>query len=136
MRREKGQSLVELGLLLPVFLLAVMMIVDIGRAVYYYSVIYNAAREGARFGVIDQDLVTDDPEVEAAVMRLAGGFIKTTNIYSQVISVVGPSNRAYRAIEVTVTYEFRAATPFLARLTGSPGNTILLRSRATMQLEQ
>jgi len=136
MRREKGQSLAEFGLLLPVFLLAVMMIVDIGRAVYYYSVIYNAAREGARRGVIDMNLTTDDPDVEAAAIRLSGGLLKGTNVWSQVVSLVGPSNKAYRAIEVTVSYQFTAATPFLARLTGSPSNSIFLRSRATMQLEQ
>jgi len=136
MHREKGQSLAEIGLLLPVFLLAVMMVVDIGRAVYYYSVIYNAAREGARYGVIDMNLVANDPDVAAAVKRLGAGFLKDENINSQVISPVGPSGKAYRAIEVSVWYEFKAATPFLARLTGSLSNSIFLRTRATMQLEQ
>ncbi len=136
MRREKGQGLAEFGLLLPVFLLAVMMIVDIGRAVYYYSVIYNAAREGARFGVIDQNLVPNDPEVRAAAMSLGGGFLNSTDILTQVITVVGPSNQDYQAIEVRVSYEFKAATPFLGQLTGSPTNSIFLRTRATMQLEK
>jgi len=102
MHREKGQSLAEIGLLLPVFLLAVMMVVDIGRAVYYYSVIYNAAREGARYGVIDMNLVANDPDVAAAVKRLGAGFLKDENINSQVISPVGPSGKAYKAIEVSV----------------------------------
>ncbi|HSF83769.1 MAG TPA: TadE family protein, partial [Anaerolineales bacterium] len=124
MRRENGQSLAEFGLLLPVFLLAVMMIVDIGRAVYYYSVIYNAAREGARRGVIDMSLTTDDPDVEAAVKRLAGGLLDGVNndsdietyIKNYLVNVVGPSGQDYDAIEVSVAYKFKAATPFLARL--------------------
>jgi len=136
MQREKGQSLAEFGLLLPIFLLAVMMIVDIGRAVYYYSVIYNAAREGARFGIIDQNLVTDDPQVEAAVMSLGAGFLSGTDIYSQVVTLTGPSSKTYSAIEVRVSYAFRAATPFLAQLTGSASNSIQLSTRATMKLEK
>ncbi len=44
---KHGQSLVEFAILLPVFLLIVVVIFDLGRAVYYYSVIFNAAREGA-----------------------------------------------------------------------------------------
>lgn len=132
MRREKGQGLAEFGLLLPVFLLAVMMIVDIGRVVYYYSVIYNAAREGARYGVIDQN----SANVASAVKQLGGGFLTSSDIQSQVITVLGPTNKTYKAIEVRVSYTFRAATPFLGQLTGNSSNSIFLRTRATMQLEQ
>jgi len=136
MRREKGQSLAEIGLLLPVFLLAVMMVVDIGRAVYYYSVIYNGAREGARYGVIDMSFTTDDSDVEAAVRRLGAGFLKDADIYSDKTTITGSSGRDYEAIRVTVTYQFQAATPFLARLTGSPSNSIVLRTQATMRFER
>jgi len=141
-RRESGQGLVEFALLLPAFILAVMMIVDIGRAVYYYSVVYNAAREGARAGVIDQS----PSNIEAAAEHLASGILAGDNpnncgstkkkITSQVVTVTGTYLESYDAIEVTVCYEFTAATPFLGRLTGSPGNNIALRSKATMQLEQ
>lgn len=41
-----GQSLVEFAIVLPVLLLLVVMIFDLGRAVYYSSAIHNAAREG------------------------------------------------------------------------------------------
>jgi hypothetical protein len=53
-----GQSLVEFALLLPVFVLAIVVIFDLGRAVYYYSAIYNAAREGVRYGAVQpNDLI-------------------------------------------------------------------------------
>ena len=136
MRQEKGQSLAEIGLLLPVFLLAVMMVVDIGRAVYYYSVIYNGAREGARYGVIDMSFTTDDSDVEAAVRRLGAGFLKNADIDSDIDTITGPSGRVFEVIWVTVTYQFQAATPFLARLTGSGNNSIVLSTRATMQVER
>jgi len=131
-RRESGQGFAEFALLLPVFILAAMMIIDLGRAVYYYSVVYNAAREGARAGVID----SSEANVNAAAARLASGIIKSSDVNSQLVTVVGPSGEDYDVIEVTVTYDFRAATPFLGRLTGSPGNNIILRSTATMQLER
>ena len=53
--RTRGQSLVEIAILLPLLLLIFMLMLDLGRAVYYYSVIHNAAREGARYGVIHPD---------------------------------------------------------------------------------
>ena len=48
---RQGQTLVEFALLIPVFLLIVVVVFDLGRAVYYYSTISNAAREATRFGV-------------------------------------------------------------------------------------
>lgn len=147
-RRELGQGLAEFGLLLPVFLLVAMMIIDVGRVVYYYSVVYNAAREGARVGVID----FDQNKITNAARHLASGILDgqnitqrpclnttptTAKIESREYTVTGTYLEAYEAVEVAVCYEFRAATPFLGLITGSPGNnTIFLKSRATMRLEQ
>jgi len=49
---ERGQGLVEIALVLPVFLLIVLGTIDFGRAIYYYSVISNGAREGARYAIV------------------------------------------------------------------------------------
>ena len=49
-RRERGQSLVETAVVLPILLLLVVAIVDFGRAFDAYIILTNAAREGARFG--------------------------------------------------------------------------------------
>ncbi len=46
--RQKGQSLVEFALVLPLFVLILVGIFDIGRAFFAYIAISNAAREGAR----------------------------------------------------------------------------------------
>jgi len=50
LRGERGQSLAEMALILPILLLLIMGIVDIGRAFHHYVVLENAAREGARYG--------------------------------------------------------------------------------------
>src|SRR5258708_6394373 len=46
---ERGQSLVELALAMPVLLLLLLGTVDLGRAYYTYVAAENAAREGARY---------------------------------------------------------------------------------------
>lgn len=46
--RERGASLVEFALVLPLFLLLVGGMVDFGRAFYTQVTLTNAAREGAR----------------------------------------------------------------------------------------
>ena len=48
--REEGQSVVEVAFALPVLLLLVLGIVELGNALNAYNQTINAAREGARFG--------------------------------------------------------------------------------------
>jgi len=47
--RERGQSLVEAAIVVPLLLLLLAGVVELGRAFYTYIVITNAAREGARY---------------------------------------------------------------------------------------
>ena len=54
--RSRGQALVEFALIIPIFILMVMGIFDIGRAVYAYNTINNAAREASRLAIVDQTL--------------------------------------------------------------------------------
>jgi hypothetical protein len=46
-QRDLGQSIVEMALITPIFLLICLGILDFGRAFYDYERIQNAAREGA-----------------------------------------------------------------------------------------
>ena len=51
-RREAGQELVEFALILPLLLLLFLGIIEFGRAMLAYNTIANAAREGARYGIV------------------------------------------------------------------------------------
>jgi len=48
-RGERGANLVEMALVLPLLLMLLMGVVDVGRAFYSYVTLTNAVREGARF---------------------------------------------------------------------------------------
>jgi Flp pilus assembly protein TadG len=47
-RRTRGQALVEFALVLPIFLVILFGIIDLGRYVYTANALGNGAREGAR----------------------------------------------------------------------------------------
>ena len=51
-RRERGQSLVELAIALPMLLLLLLGTVDLGRAYADYVALKNAARDGAGYGIL------------------------------------------------------------------------------------
>jgi Flp pilus assembly protein TadG len=132
---QAGQSLVEFALLLPVLVLFLMVIFDLGRAAYYYSAINNAAREGARYGAVrwyDPMVTTHIREsVERLTAALNADQISITSIYYDT-DVDGKDD----ILRVTVSYQFQTATPIITRLLGQADNTLTLSSQATMRLER
>lgn len=60
--RRKGQALVEFALVIPVLLLFMLAITDFARGIFIYSVISDAAREGARYAIVHGSLATADGE--------------------------------------------------------------------------
>ncbi|MFW6136380.1 MAG: TadE/TadG family type IV pilus assembly protein [Chloroflexota bacterium] len=52
-RHPAGQSLVEFALILPILILIVLGIVDFGHAFATRANLVNAAREGARYGMVN-----------------------------------------------------------------------------------
>ncbi len=51
---SRGQSLAETALILPVFLLLLMGLIDLGRAVFAYSTVGEAARQATRVAAVNQ----------------------------------------------------------------------------------
>ncbi|MGQ9682456.1 MAG: TadE/TadG family type IV pilus assembly protein [Anaerolineae bacterium] len=66
MRRNRGQSAVELALVLPLLLLLLLGTVDLGRAFGVWMALSNAAREGARYACQDP---YDEDKIAAYVRR-------------------------------------------------------------------
>jgi len=57
-RKQSGQELVEFAIVLPLLLLVVFGVLDLGRIFHSAITITNAAREGARYGMTHSDDVT------------------------------------------------------------------------------
>jgi len=51
-RERRGQGLVEFALILPILLLVLIGILEFARILFIYVNVSNAAREGARYGVV------------------------------------------------------------------------------------
>jgi len=80
LRRHSGQSMVEFAVLAPVFFMLLLGTIDLGRAVYIYNSISDAAREGARAAIpFDSPLPTKAQVVGAVQSKLGGGFALTVD---------------------------------------------------------
>jgi Flp pilus assembly protein TadG len=88
-RRTAGQTLVEFALVLPVFLLLLFGLVDMGRYVYLNSTLSQAAREGARVAAVEAAwLGSADPSCGTA-----GGPVCPANLAALRADVLAGANR-------------------------------------------
>ena len=81
-RVHRGQALVEFAIVAPFFFFMLFAIIDFGRYVYYVQILNNAAREGARYAIVNGDASftpvgpnPDNAQVEAVVKNYAVGVI-------------------------------------------------------------
>ena len=133
---ERGQSLVEFALILPVLMLILMGVFDFGRAFFAYNAISNGAREGARYGVIHPDALDLDgpPYEENTIHGKAAAQTFILDIDELNITVETPQGTERgNPLTVTMQYHFYALTPLISVIWG--GGTLSLESSANMYIE-
>jgi Flp pilus assembly protein TadG len=126
-RREEGQSSVELALLLPVLLLIMAGVLDIGRAFQAYVTVANAAREGARHMSLHQG---DCFGARDRVIQEAAGSgvdLSSATVIFQPAWCSPGSAVPGDPIKVTVTYQFQ---PIIGLILG--GQKISISTSASM----
>ena len=138
-RREHGQSLVEFALVIPIIVLLIASFVEIGRAVFAYNTVANAARQGVRVAIVNQlPDVTDcdesrpieDPyEPHWSIIGCAILAGKTLGLQAANVTVAyvtppsttlscSPTLHVGCIATVTVTYQYDISTPFVSRFIG------------------
>lgn len=134
LRGDRGQSLVELAIVLPVLMAIVIGIFEFGRAWNVRQTVTHAAREAARLAVIRTstgtgvDDVIDDRLTAAA---LDPGQARVT------ITGMGGLSGTATTIEVSYPYTFSFLGPVIDLLNGDGeiAGTLTLTSSATMRNE-
>ena len=99
---DRGQSLVEFALLLPLMLLIITGLFDVARAVWEENTLAYAAREGTRYAIVHGSYgspAADTTDVGNALCN-PGDIVICTNIPNVVrTAAIGVPN-----VTVTVTY--------------------------------
>ena len=84
-RRQRGQSLVEFALVLPILLLVLVGTIEIGRFSYYSILVSNAARAGAVYGAQNLATAADFTGIQTAAkndgQNVAGLTIDTPVVF-------------------------------------------------------
>ena len=122
---ERGTSIVESALMLPVLVLFLLGMLDFGLAVYSSNALANAARDGARFASVD-------PTNEDCIAAAAAARSSLARLEAADVEVSWGTLNIDQPVTVTVESEYEPVTPFIAELIGA--ETLTLRSAATMRI--
>ena len=132
-----GNAVIELALTLPMLLVIVMGIFDFGLMFQRYEVVTNAAREGARVGVLP-GYSSDDAIARATVYLSSGGVTTCGGCITAAIAdaTFGSPPKTVKQITVQVDYihNYVLIGPILNLFGGSLGS-VTLRGVSIMRLE-
>lgn len=108
--KSRGQSLVEMALILPVAIMILVFSADFGRAMTAYIQVGSAAREGAAFGMQSGEAAADQAGMQAAALAETStiwGDPVTISFPSCTDPLIRPTGASYQCVAVTASYEFR-----------------------------
>lgn len=124
-KSERGQAIVESALVMPIVLLLVIGMVELGRVSNAYMAVMHAARHGARYGAVggtNEEIVT---RVKGAATPLNPSEL-TVTVFPE------HGRQSGMDIQVSVTYPVVLITPLVSSFLSNP---VIVRSDITMLVE-
>jgi Flp pilus assembly protein TadG len=140
-RSERGQSLVELAISLPVLILLLLGTVDFGMAIFSYSVLRDAAQEGAFYGSFNPANKAEienrarnisprnNEDVSTSPVNLKNKELVKVTVKTIGDACQGVTKGAANSLQVSVSYQYPILMPFIGQIIGE--NHILLTGAAT-----
>ena len=140
-RSESGMAILETALVLPLLLLVIFAILELGITFAQFQVVQNAAREGARAAVLYRQACTAtkvDTDVNTAIAQFSNTLGISTIDHDALVLIGTPPPGVTRdactvpMIRVNTSFaKTIPATAGLSRLFGITQPTITLRGSST-----
>lgn len=117
---QHGQAAVELVLLTPLLLVLIFLIFEFGRVFGSWLIVTNAAREGARFAVVQDFDATSDPAIQLRVQQTANFLavdpVPCGGAYDSCIEIGRFTDGLERLVTVTARYKVYTLTPITGNI--------------------
>ena len=123
-KTNRGQSMLELALVLPVLLLLLFGIFEFGRLFHDYMVITSAAREGARSSAVGASNAVVVTRVKNSAASIGDTSHLVININKSIVD---------GQVKVTVNHTVTLITPLISSF--FPNNPVPVQGMAVMRLE-
>ena len=123
---ERGQALVEMALVMPILLLLLAGIADIGRLIFSYEQMQMAAQESVRLGGLHKN--------DTTITNFAVNYVTMGDPSKMKVVITPPDTNRKSGDYVTVklSYPFSFYTPFVSQLFPSP---FYIETQSTMRVE-
>jgi len=136
--RENGQALVEFSLAFLVFVAMVFGVIDLGRGIYQYNAVAQAAREIARVASVHPGSPLGSSAQIADVIAVQKALVPSLTVdpdtditcVDPAGAIHSPCNLGTDSLNVVVTAPFSAVTPFISSL-----GPWTLKGSATFQIQ-
>jgi Flp pilus assembly protein TadG len=130
-----GQGLVEFALILPLILFIIIVFIELGRIIYFYSALNNAVREGSRYVIVTQftSSTERDLKVREKVVHYAVALPLDPNdilVYCEGGKVINPC-KDY--VTVSADIEIEPMITLFAQMIGT-GDTFNINAKSTMRM--
>lgn len=129
-RRESGQSLVELAITLPLLLLLIFGMLEMGWLASTRQVMDTITREATRAGIVGTSTSACTTAVNSAVASKKPSYM--TKTITVTVTFSNPSSFKDGNITVTTAYDLPPLTPLTAFL--APGGQYHIVSTCTMKM--
>lgn len=103
-RQEDGVAALEFALMAPVFLAALLGVMELGRIVFTVAALHHAAEEGTRFAIVSMGTATDETIQAHASGRLAGVVDGDTAVITSTSPVDATTGSRIVSVRVELTY--------------------------------
>lgn len=140
---QRGQAIAEFAVVGIIFIAVIFGMIDVGRAVWNYNTVAQAAREGARYAVVhgarcnaDPSCTTADSATIDSVLRDHASGLNPSDLSVEVdwtcrLAGVGTCNDVWDHVTVTANYDYTPMA-FLSGLLSLP--SVTMSSSTTMEI--
>ncbi|CAM3951916.1 TadE family protein [Cohnella lubricantis] len=124
-KEQKGQSLVEFALVLPLLLLLICGIVDAGRLLFAYASLNMTVQESVRLGGLGKG--------DSAIVSYAKSHVRVGDASDLQVKIT-PTESARKSgqdVSVTLTYSLPLIMPLISEIMPTP----VLSASSTIRVE-
>jgi Flp pilus assembly protein TadG len=127
LHNKRGQAIVEMAIIVPILVLLLAAIFDIGRVMHDALTITYAAREGARAAAVGKD----DANILARIYA-ASPSIDPSTMAVDIVPATQAARQPDQQVTVTINHDVTITTPLISAIVPNP---FPLTATAVMRVE-
>lgn len=131
---QDGQDLIEYALILPFLLTLTLVLAELALVIFQYNVVTNAAREGARAGIVT--LGSDSAVAAAGIAAALDRAVDSGLTLEHLTVTASTAGGAHRRLQVVVQYQAQLiSAPVIQTIGGESAGSFTLQAASSMLRE-